>query len=209
VAERTEELKRDIEQTRDHMTGTLDAIGDRVSPGRIVERRWERMRQSTSRLSTTVMGKPRAATARAGSSMESARDSAADAASTVADAVAGAPDRVKDAAAGSPLAAGAVAFGLGVLIGSLAPATPEEEQLAGHVIEPLQQELTDVGHELAGSVKEQVQEGVQQTKDAATQAAEQVKQQASDAAGTVTEKASDAKDEVTDQGKQAVDGVKS
>ncbi|MCU1497065.1 MAG: hypothetical protein JWM47_1018, partial [Acidimicrobiales bacterium] len=61
MAERTEELRREIEYTREHMGSTLDAIGDRVSPGRVVERRWNRVRQSTSRLGQTVMGTPRSA----------------------------------------------------------------------------------------------------------------------------------------------------
>ena len=34
-----EELRSDIARTRDNLSGTLDAIEDRVVPGRIVERR--------------------------------------------------------------------------------------------------------------------------------------------------------------------------
>ena len=50
MAERTTELRRDIEETRERMTGTMDAIGDRVSPGRVVERRVNRFRQTSSRV---------------------------------------------------------------------------------------------------------------------------------------------------------------
>ena len=39
----TEGLKRDIETNRAAMTDTLEAIGDRVSPGRVIERRRNRM----------------------------------------------------------------------------------------------------------------------------------------------------------------------
>ena len=41
--ETTEGLKQDIEDTRSAMGDTLEAIGDRVSPGRILERRRNRM----------------------------------------------------------------------------------------------------------------------------------------------------------------------
>ena len=37
------ELKQEIAQTRQNLGETLDAIGDRVSPGRMVERRKNRM----------------------------------------------------------------------------------------------------------------------------------------------------------------------
>jgi hypothetical protein len=40
-----EELKQDIESTRADLGETLDAIGDRVSPGRVIERRKNRTRQ--------------------------------------------------------------------------------------------------------------------------------------------------------------------
>jgi len=56
VAERAEELKREIDDTRDNLGVTLDAIGDRVSPGRIAERRVNRVRQTTGRLREKVMG---------------------------------------------------------------------------------------------------------------------------------------------------------
>ena len=52
-----EELRREIEQTRMGMSENLDAIGDRVSPGRIVERRTNRVRNSVTSLRERVMGR--------------------------------------------------------------------------------------------------------------------------------------------------------
>ena len=40
-----EELKDEIESTRADLGDTLEAIGDRVSPGRVIERRTARVRQ--------------------------------------------------------------------------------------------------------------------------------------------------------------------
>jgi ElaB/YqjD/DUF883 family membrane-anchored ribosome-binding protein len=196
MAERTEELRRDIEQTRAHMSGTLDAIGDRVSPGRIVERRWQGVRDSGSRVASTVMGKPRSAAQRATSTIGDVQSSASDAASSAVHTATEAPERVKDAAAGNPLAAGAVAFGLGVLVGSLAPASPEEERVAEQLIEPVQATVSDAGHQLADAVKEHVQEDMAPVVEHAQQAVEEVKQHATESADAVRGEASSAKDTV-------------
>ena len=51
-----EELKRDIEYTRADMGGTLEAIGDRVSPARIVERKKNRIVSSAQSVRDRVMG---------------------------------------------------------------------------------------------------------------------------------------------------------
>jgi uncharacterized protein DUF3618 len=40
-----EEIRQDIERTRDDMASTLDAIGDKVSPKLQAERQMERLRQ--------------------------------------------------------------------------------------------------------------------------------------------------------------------
>ena len=52
----TEELKRGIEDTRQDMSATLEAIGDRVSPGRMVQRKKNRMMESVSSVRERVMG---------------------------------------------------------------------------------------------------------------------------------------------------------
>jgi hypothetical protein len=43
MGQSAEELRRDIERTREGLGETLDAIGDRVSPGRIMERKKNRV----------------------------------------------------------------------------------------------------------------------------------------------------------------------
>lgn len=219
MVERTEELKRDIEDTRDRMSGTLDEIGDRVSPGRIVERRVNRVKDTTNRLTSSVMGKPRAAADRTrgavgnlSSSTSGATSSAAGAltgaTSSAADAVTGAPQKMQEAAQGNPMIVGGVAFAIGLLAGSLTPSSQEEQDLVEHVMEPLKQELSDVGHNVADSVKGQVQEGVESTKYVAAVAADEVKQHATDAAGEVSSQAKDAKDQVQSDAKSAAKDVK-
>ncbi|MCU1354912.1 MAG: hypothetical protein JWM89_330 [Acidimicrobiales bacterium] len=203
MAERTEELKRDIEQTRTHMTGTLEAIGDRVSPGRIAERRWTGVRRSTTRMTTSIMGTPRVVASKASAAGGDLLASTGGAASSTTEALGHAPEQLKGATAGNPIAAGAVAFGIGVLIGSLAPPSDAEVHVADQVVEPLQRELTDAGKQIAEVAKQQAQEGAQRTKEVATEAASDVKDSASEAASTVKEQSGSAKDEVAGEAKDA------
>ncbi len=149
MAERTTELRHDIEDTRQRMTGTVDAIGDRVSPGRVAERRWARVRASTTRAKERVMGSPGSAGGPRSSDPGGLTGAASSAASTVRDGVSHAPDRIEQGTRGNPLAAGAVAFGVGVLVGSLAPATKEEAELVDQALEPLQAEARAIGQEVA------------------------------------------------------------
>ena len=193
MAERTEELRRDIEETRAHMSGTLDQIGDRVSPGRIASRRWQGVRDYGSRLTTTVMGAPRRAADKTGGAIGDAQSSASAAASSAAHAVADAPERVKETASGNPLAAGAVAFGLGMLLGSMAAPSREEERLAEQLMEPVKSELADSGRELASAVKEHVKEDMAPVVDHASAAVDEVKQHAAESAETVRSEAQTAK----------------
>ena len=51
-----DQLKREIEDTRGELGGTLDAIGDRLSPGRMVERRKNRMMNGLHNVRDRVMG---------------------------------------------------------------------------------------------------------------------------------------------------------
>ena len=86
MGQSAEELRRDIEDTRNHMGTTLDAIGDRVSPSRIVDRRRNRMRATYWAARDAVMGTARdtgqsvsARTSGAGASIGDKASGAADA----------------------------------------------------------------------------------------------------------------------------------
>ena len=131
MVERATELRHEIEDTRSHLGDTLEAIGDRVSPGRVVERRWNRARSSVSNVRHSVMGRSGDAAGAVTGQMRSASDSASgtisDTAGTLTGAVRGAPQTVQQGTQGNPLLAGAIAFGAGLLIGSLAPASEAEK----------------------------------------------------------------------------------
>ncbi len=56
MGQTAEELRQDIADTRDNLSDTLDAIGDRVSPGRVIERRKNRMTAGVHSALERVMG---------------------------------------------------------------------------------------------------------------------------------------------------------
>jgi hypothetical protein len=218
VVERTTELRRDIEQTRERMTGTMDAIGDRVSPGRVVERRVNKVRAASTRVRHQVMGVPRGAASSMRSSADSAGSSVGDAASSVGDRASSAvsavgdqvqqaPHRITEGTQGNPIAAGAVAFGLGVLLGSLAPPAREEVQAAEAVLPALQDEARAIGRSVAETAREGAQQAVEETKAAATDAVAEVRDQAQGAADEVKGQAQGAADEVKGQAQDAKDQV--
>ena len=167
MGQSAEELRRDIERTRSELTGTVDAIGDRVSPGRIVERKTNRARQSIRSVRETVMGTASDAAGTVGDKVSGAAstvsDAAGNAASTAGSAAGSAagslkeaPHTVKEVAArktqGAPLVAGLVAFGAGALVASLVKGSETEARVAQTVLDnaqPLKEADTEAGQELA------------------------------------------------------------
>ena len=146
-----EQIRREIERTQAALSQDVDALTDKVTPGKIVERRVDRARDAATRLKEKVMGSDphgsggyggggvRSAASQtadrvsgtassAASSVQDAASSAAgtvqDAASTAADAVQQAPQAIRRQTRGNPLAAGLIAFGAGWLVSSLLPASP-------------------------------------------------------------------------------------
>ncbi len=158
------ELRRDIESRRDDLGETLDAIGDRVSPGRIMERRRNRMANGLSSFKERVIGTVDQGTAKMSDTAESIRDHTA-------------PDAIKRQTTGSPLGAGLVAFGIGFLVAAALPPTDTEADAASRAhdaLEPAKDALVDAARNVANDVKQ-----------GAADAAQEVKSTASDAAGEI------------------------
>ena len=173
------ELRRDIERRRDELGETIDAIGDRVSPGRIIERRRNRMADGLRSFKDRVMG-----------TVDSGTSAVSGAAGSIRD-VAG-PEAITRQAAGSPLGAGLVAFGIGFLVAAALPpsdAEAEVAQQAKDALEPAKDALTEAAKSVAGDVKEDVVEAAQQVKSHATDAAGEVKATAQDKAAETREDA--------------------
>lgn len=188
-----EEIQQEIEQTRAELSGNVDRLTEKVSPGRVVGRRVDRIKGSAASLRERVMG-----SAEDGSGLRGAGDSLGSAAGsvtgsvtdTVKDGVSGAPQAVRAKTQGSPLAAGLIAFGVGMLLSSLAPASDAEQQVAARAedrAKELAQPLKQEGQQLAQDLKQPVQDAVAQVKSSATDAATETTEQAKSAAQDVRE----------------------
>jgi hypothetical protein len=134
-----------------------------------------------------------------------------DTASSAVDTLKGTPDTVRQQAQGNPLAAGAIAFGVGVLLASVFPASEKEKQAAGQLMDkaqPLKDELQHAGQDLAEQLKKPAREAVEQVKGVATEGGQAVAATAKDAAGTAKETAQDAAGNVRSEasGDQAGNG---
>lgn len=175
------ELRREIEDVRGNMSRDLDAIGDRVSPRRMAERRVARTRRWASSARDRVFGAADHTMGRASSGMHDVTDSLGGAAHGVVARVEDAPHLAARQARGNPMAAGAVAFGVGFLAAAVFGPTETEQRVVGDLadkaqplIEPVKEQLGDAAHQVAETVREHGQEAVQELRDDARERASNV-----------------------------------
>ena len=202
-----EELRDSIARTRNELGGTLDAIEDRVVPGRVVERRRRQMRSRWDSVKASVMG-----------TAEDWRDGAGDATdqlgerlSAVGDRVSQAPTMARHKAEGNPFAVGLIAFGAGLLVAAAFPGTETEGQLAQKVqqaAQPVTEQAKHAGQEVVEHLREPAQQAVQDLKDTAAQGAGQVKDTAQQAAQDTKQAATEGASEVSDQARQSAQTVR-
>lgn len=213
-----EEIRREIEQTRQQLSSDVNALTESAKPGNIVRRRTEKVRGAAVSAKERVMGalpdvgsgssdgpgvsghaadlKDRASGAASGAASSasgaahSAADAASGAASSVRDAASSSPQLVKQKAQGNPLAAGVIAFGVGWLVSSLLPATQREQQAAA-------------------AVKENAAPLAQEAKSAAQQVAENLREPAQQAVDSVKQTAADAVDHTKQEGQSSAQQVTS
>jgi len=114
-------------------------------------------------------------------------------------AVAGAPGQLKYRTQGNPLAAGLIAFGAGLLVSSLIPASQKEREAADALksaAEPLTTELTDAAKQVAEGLKAPAQEAVENVKATAADATDHLKADGQAAVEDVKDRTAEAKDNV-------------
>ncbi len=180
-----EQIRREIERTRSELSDNVNALGDKVNPGSIAKRQVGRVRGAATSVKDAVLG-----------SASDASDTTQRLAGEVGDAVADAPTAVARKAQGSPIAAGLIAFGAGLLVSSMLPASRVEQQAAAKVkdtAQPMVEDLTDTAKEIADNLKEPAQQAMEEVKSTATDAAATVKDEANSAADEVKSQAQDSK----------------
>ena len=185
-----DELRRDAEHQRERMGDTLEAIGDRLSPERIVERRKAAVGRRLRSVKEAVMGS--ADYDEFEGDRGGLRERAEGMASSTSDALQGVTQRVQQApqaiagqARGNPLAAGLVAFGFGALFATVLPRTRTEQHLVQEArpqLESAAEELKEVGRGIASDAKERTSSAVAEVKAAGESATESVRDQARESA---------------------------
>jgi hypothetical protein len=163
----TEELNDDIARTRAELSQDVDALQDKVSPTAILERRKSAVRDRWTSAKDKVMGSGQSA----GQGVSSATTNAGSA--------------IEERVDGSPLAAGLMAFGAGLVIAGLIPASKAETQGAQRLKEAAQEH----GQPVMDQAKSAAQEVGEQLKDKATEAAQEVKASAQESSDRVKEEA--------------------
>jgi hypothetical protein len=225
-----EQIRRDIERTQAALSQDVDALAEKVTPGKIVERRVDRARDAATRLKEKVMGSDpygrHGSGESVGGSVLSAASTATDrvsgtassAASSVQDAASSAASSVQGAASS---AAGTVQDAASTAVGAVQEApqairrqtrgNPLAAGLiafgAGWLVSSLlpasrrEQELADQAKQVA---QEKVQPAAQQV---AAEVKENLREPAQQAVESVNSTAQDAKDTVTDEGRSAAQDV--
>jgi len=210
-------IRADIEATRARLGTNVDAVADKVTPSNIVHRQTDKVRDAVTGVKEKIMGAADTAGTKvhdttatgaghttnamhtAGDNLHQATDTVSAKLSDAGQAVSHAPDQVKAKTAGNPLAAGLIAFGAGMLISSLIPASDKEREAADQLktaAQPLATQVTDAAKTMAQDLKEPAQEAMENVKATATDAAQNVKTEGQYAATDVKDRATDAKDNI-------------
>jgi uncharacterized protein YjbJ (UPF0337 family) len=206
MAEEPDRLRQDIENTRASLTRDVDMLADKTSPTRVAQRRWsavkervmgtsEHAKHAAADRTSSAMG---AVQDKAGAVQDKAgavQDKAGAAAHQAADSVRNAPQAVAQQTQGNPLAAGIIAFGVGMLAATVIPVT-DVERRAGQQLKDNAGDLTDQVKDVAVEMKDDLSGSVQQ-------AVGQVKDTATDAAQTTKDRAQSSAQDATDRTKQA------
>ncbi|WBB66896.1 DUF3618 domain-containing protein [Micromonospora sp. WMMD812] len=210
-----DQIRREIEATRNSLSSDVDALAYKVSPSRIVDDRKRRARTALQNVRDKVMGTAsdlghgtghaaHSVGDRASSAASTVSDAAHSAASTVSDAAHRAPHVIRQKSEGNPLAAGLIAFGVGWLASSLIPATRREQQVATQVKEKasehggaVREKLTEVAGELKEELREPAQHATRSVKATAQDAVDAVKDDTRSAAQDVKDQAQQSRQQAT------------
>ena len=153
-------IESDIERTRRELGSDVDALTEKVTPSKIMNRQTDRARSALRSAKERVFG------------------AVGDVQERAADATSGAPQKIAEKARGNPLAAGLIAFGVGWLAASMVPPSRKEKELTSTLQEkaqPLMGEVGDAAKHVAEDLREPAKEAMDSVKESASEAAETVK----------------------------------
>lgn len=203
-----EAIRQEIERTQAGLSADVDRLTEKITPGRIVERRVDRARATAGRWKDNVMGaapdnSPSDAASSAASTVSGA---VSDAAGSLQQTVQEAPRVLRQQSRGNPIAAGLIAFGAGWLVSSLIPASRAEQQLAEQakdraagLAQPVAEQAKQVASQVQEELEPQVRQAAESVKDTTTEAARTVAADGRSATREVQGRAQEAAGSVRDQ----------
>jgi hypothetical protein len=208
-----DQIRASIEETQDDLGRNVNALTDKVNPRRAAQQRvnrargiWQKIRDNVMGSAThardNVMGSATHARANVMGGATHARDATMHARDTTLHAADASQARLSGASSaagerlhtvgqqtqqqtqGHPLAAGLVAFGLGILASSLLPASPPERRMAGQFrnkasehSDQLKQQATGVARQAQDNLREPAQRAAESVKSKAGQDAAALREQ--------------------------------
>lgn len=185
-----DEIRAEIERTRNNLSRDVDAVADKVAPSNVVQRQKDKVRETVGGWKDHVMG-----------SADDASAQVSDQAHSVAETAQRAPGELKHKTQGNPLAAGLIALGVGWLAASILPASEPEQKAAAKLedqAQPLVDDAKKQAQSMAQQLKEPAQESVQRVQDSAAQSAEKVKSEGQDQKERVADSATSSAEQVRD-----------
>ena len=224
-----DEIRADIERTRAALSDDVDDLAESVKPKNVAGRQVGKVKEAASNIKDRVMGsdddddsgsavgtvgdkassakeavsdKAYAAKDAVADRAYAAKDTVSDKASDAREAVRQAPSRMKRRAQGNPLAAGVIAFGLGMLVSSLIPSTEKERQAVSQLqenLEPVKEKASEVARDIGEGLKPAAQDAAESVKTTAQEGVESVKQEGQSAAADVKDQAQASKETVRQQ----------
>jgi hypothetical protein len=210
-----DEIRADIERTRAALSDDVDDLAESVKPKNVAGRQVGKVKEAAGNLKERVMGsddddysgsavgtvsdKASSAKDAVGDAAYTAKDTVSERTSEARDAVRDAPRRLKRRAQGNPLAAGVIAFGLGMLVSSLIPSSEKEREAVSQLQEPVKEKAAEVAKDIGESLKPAAQGAAESVKTTAQEGVESVKQEGQSAAADVKDQAQSSKETVQQQ----------
>jgi hypothetical protein len=208
-----EQIRAEIEATRARLGADVDAVAEKVTPERVVERQKGKVRDKVQGVRERVMGSAHDSHDEftvGGYTTGDVKDEAAYRAAQARGAVQNAPATARAKTRGNPMAAGLIALGAGWLVGSLLPSTQKEQELVADAAERVQphaqhavESAKGMAQEVAQDLKEPAQEAAQSLKETAQTGAQEVKSQGQTEAQQLKGSAQESAQTVRDQTKNA------
>jgi hypothetical protein len=195
-----DQIRAEIEATRTDLSANVDALTHKANPKRAMTAPINQARGRLTRAVDKVMGTTQHAREAGRQHAAAAAHQTTDALSTAGQQARALPEASRQQAQGNPLAAGLIAFGVGLLASSLIPPSNPEQKVAGRLKQqaqahsgPVKRQAADIAHQAQDNLREPVHQATEAIKSTATRGATEVRDQGTQAARHVGEEARDSK----------------